>query len=62
MAYRCVVCAKGPKAGFSVSHSHVGTKRRFLPNLQRIRIKTSRGTKREYVCTHCLRSGKVKKA
>jgi large subunit ribosomal protein L28 len=62
MAYSCSVCGKGPRAGFSVSHSHVGTKRRFLPNLQKVRVKTSSGTQRKYVCTSCIKSGKVKKA
>jgi large subunit ribosomal protein L28 len=62
MAYRCSVCAKGPRAGFSVSHSHIGTKRRFAPNLQRVKLLTSSGPKRAYVCTSCLKSGRVRKA
>ena len=34
----CHVCAKGPAFGNSRSHSMVATKRRFDPNLQRVRI------------------------
>jgi len=34
----CHVCSKGPSFGHSRSHSMVATKRRFEPNLQRVRI------------------------
>jgi large subunit ribosomal protein L28 len=40
----------------------VATKRRFDPNLQRVRIVVDGTLKRAYVCTRCLRSGKVTKA
>ncbi|MBF1677520.1 MAG: 50S ribosomal protein L28, partial [Scardovia wiggsiae] len=36
MAARCDVCGKGPQVGYSVSHSHIRNKRRFLPNLQAV--------------------------
>jgi large subunit ribosomal protein L28 len=38
------------------------TRRRFDPNLQRIRVLIDGTAKRAYVCTRCLRSGKVQKA
>ena len=62
MAYRCNVFGKGPAAGKTVSHSHRVTNRRFLPNLQRVRVRNGGTTQREYVCTGCLRSGRVLKA
>ncbi|MBD3272149.1 MAG: 50S ribosomal protein L28 [Elusimicrobia bacterium] len=62
MAYQCISCGKKPAAGKSVSHSHRATTRRFMPNLQRIRIKQGNKVLRAYVCTVCLRSGRVKKA
>ncbi|MFH1380352.1 MAG: 50S ribosomal protein L28 [bacterium] len=62
MAYICYSCGKKPVAGKSVSHSHRATLRRFVPNLQRVKIKTKLSTLRTYVCTTCLRSGRVKKA
>ena len=40
----------------------VATKRRFDPNLQRVRVLLGGVAKRAYVCTRCLRSGKVHKA
>ncbi len=40
----------------------VATKRRFDPNLQRVRITVGGGARRAYVCTRCLKSGRVEKA
>ncbi|MGK2878171.1 MAG: 50S ribosomal protein L28 [Solirubrobacterales bacterium] len=67
MAKVCVSCGRGPSFGQSRSHSMVATKRRFDPNLQKIRIvRTSNGGRksasREYVCTRCIKAGKVVKA
>jgi large subunit ribosomal protein L28 len=62
MAKVCHVCAKGPSFGHSRSHSMVATKRRFDPNLQRVRIDDGGTPRRVYVCTRCLKAGKVTKA
>jgi len=63
MARACSVCGKGPSAGNRVSHANNKTRRRWEPNLQRVRaIMAGGGHKRVMVCTSCLRSGKVKKA
>ena len=40
----------------------VATKRRFDPNLQKVRIVDAGARKRVYVCTRCLKAGKVVKA
>ena len=40
----------------------VATRRRFEPNLQRVRILLNGVAKRAYVCTRCLKAGKVQKA
>jgi large subunit ribosomal protein L28 len=37
-------------------------KRRWMPNLQKLRILLDGSPKKAYVCTRCLRSGKVVKA
>jgi large subunit ribosomal protein L28 len=39
----------------------VATKRRFNPNLQKVRIEVGGAPQREYVCTRCLKAGKVAK-
>lgn len=59
---KCYVCDKGRVVGNNVSHANNRTKRQILPNLQKTRIASGTGVKREYVCTRCLRSGFVKKA
>lgn len=58
----CVVCGKGPKTGNNVSHAHNKTKRRWNPNLQKIRIEWKGQVGAHQVCASCLRGGKVTKA
>jgi len=48
-------------SGHNVSHSQRHTKRRFLPNLQRVRVLMDGSPRRVYVCTTCLKSNKVRK-
>jgi large subunit ribosomal protein L28 len=62
MAKRCDICGKGPLVGNHVSHAHNLTKRRWLPNLQKVRALVDGRVKRILVCTRCIRSGKVVKA
>jgi large subunit ribosomal protein L28 len=61
MSRRCAVCGKGPMVGNKVSHAHNLTKRRWLPNLQKIKIETAGRVRSAYVCTACIRTGKVRK-
>jgi large subunit ribosomal protein L28 len=56
------VCGKGSVSGNTVSHSNRATKRLFRPNLQEVRIIVDGKKTKEYVCTSCIRSGKVQKA
>jgi len=62
MSKVCDICGKKPMTGNNVSHSHKASKRRWLPNLQKIKVNINGETKRMRVCTSCIRSGKVKKA
>jgi len=57
----CYSCKKGPAFGNNRSHSMVATKRRFNANLQKVRIEVDGAPRREYVCTRCLKAGKVAK-
>lgn len=61
MSQVCEICGKRPQVGFNVSHAHNKTKRRFNPNLQRVRSLENGQVRRIRVCTRCLRSGKVVK-
>ncbi|MGE5342276.1 MAG: 50S ribosomal protein L28 [Candidatus Omnitrophota bacterium] len=62
MSRVCDVCGKEPLYGNNVSHSHKASKRRWLPNLQRIKVKLEDGSRRLRVCTSCIRTGRVEKA
>jgi large subunit ribosomal protein L28 len=60
MAFRCDVCGKGPATGNNVSHSHHKTKRRFLPNIQKIKAEVNGRPVRLKICTKCLKTLKNK--
>ena len=62
MSKVCAVCGKKPGFGNNRSHSMVATKRRFDPNLQKVRILVGKAPRRVYVCTRCLKAGKVARA
>ncbi len=62
MASVCEVCGKHPSFGYNISHSHRRTKRRWNPNIQRVRAVVGSTVKRVDVCTSCLKAGKIQKA
>jgi len=49
MSKVCAICGKKPAFGNHRSHSMVATKRRFDPNLQRVRILLKGSPTRAYV-------------
>ncbi|NLZ25303.1 MAG: 50S ribosomal protein L28 [Clostridiales bacterium] len=60
MSRVCAICGKGQMSGNKVSHSNRKTRRSWAANVQKIRIVTpTGGVKNAYVCTRCIRSGKV---
>ncbi len=61
MARKCDICGKGPVVGNKISHAHNLTRRRWLPNLQTVRVKIDGTPKKMKVCTRCIRSGAVEK-
>lgn len=76
MSRACEVCGKSPQVGNMVETrgkakylGGVGTKitgitrRRFMPNLQTIKVALPSGEVRtQRVCTQCIRSGRIRKA
>jgi len=75
MGQKCAICGKSPQVGNRVSQrgkaKYLGgngrkttgiSKRRFRPNLQKIRIQLGGGTATRRVCTKCIRSGLIQKA
>lgn len=63
MARVCYSCGKGPVTGHKVSHANNKSKRRWLPNLQRVKIVDEDGVRRRVrACTRCISAGKIVKA
>ena len=74
MFRKCIICDKGELSGKSVSRKGqykakggTGSKisrwtmRKFLPNLQKMRILIDGHAKRVYVCAKCIKKGNLKK-
>ena len=63
---KCEVCEKSIAHGnkISIARSHVSrrTSRTFKPNLRRVKALVNGETTTMYVCSKCLRSGKVERA
>ncbi len=70
----CEICGKGARAGNSIVrhgmekrkggiglHTTGVNKRRFIPNLSRVRVKENGTTRRRNVCAACIKRGKVAK-
>jgi large subunit ribosomal protein L28 len=57
MARVCEICGKGPSVGNNVSHANNKTKRRWYPNIQKVKAVRNGAVKRINVCTRCIRSG-----
>ena len=75
MSKICEVCVKRPIAGRSIVYKGLAkkkggiglnitgvTKRRFLPNIQKIRVNENGTIKRKKVCARCIKAGMVAKA
>ena len=59
---KCAICEKGPHFGNAVSHSHRRSNKVWNANVKSVRVKVNGAAKKMYVCTSCLRSGKVERA
>ena len=72
----CAICDKKPIVGRSIARRGLAkksggvgkkitgiTRRRFMPNLQRVKVLFPNGSvRRVLVCASCLQAGKVRKA
>lgn len=58
MSRQCEICGKKPMVGHNKSHAHNLTKRRFLPNLQKVRVRRNGQVSVIRICTRCLKTGK----
>jgi len=70
----CAICGKSAVAGRAIVHKGLSKKkggtgkkvvrvtgRVFLPNLQKIHILINNRPKQAYVCTKCIKKGRIKK-
>ncbi|MDD3626102.1 MAG: 50S ribosomal protein L28 [bacterium] len=62
MSQVCAICGKKPLVGNNVSHSNHKTKKRSLPNLQRVKSIVDGKPKYIKVCTKCIKKGRIAKA
>lgn len=75
MSRKCEICGKGSSMGNTIVrhglpkrsggiglHTTGITRRRFLPNVQKIRVIREGAPKRLRVCARCIKSGKIVKA
>lgn len=75
MSQRCEVCGKSPSVGNRLEQrgkaKYLGgngrkttgiSRRKFKPNLQKIRVQDGEKTASKKVCTQCIRSGRIQKA
>ena len=59
---KCAICGKGAHFGNAVSHSHRRSNKMLKYNIKAGKVKVNGAAKKMYVCTSCLRSGKVERA
>lgn len=74
MLKKCALCGKGAQTGKTVTRKGLPkskggtgskisdwTKRKFFPNLQKMRILIGDHPKRVYICTKCIKKGEFQK-
>ena len=74
MPRECAICGKRVQRGYQYTYRGLAkykggvgskvtgkTKRKFRPNLQKVRARVGNTVKRLRVCTRCIRGGKVVK-
>ncbi|MBQ4160176.1 MAG: 50S ribosomal protein L28 [Clostridia bacterium] len=59
---KCEVCGKGVSFGIKVSHSHRRSNRMWKANVRKVKAVVNGTNKSVYVCSRCLRAGKVERA
>jgi large subunit ribosomal protein L28 len=75
MAKECTICGKSSMTGNRIIrhglpkksggiglHTTGITRRRFKPNVQRVKIKLNGGNRTVSVCASCIKAGKIVKA
>ncbi len=62
MSRVCSICGKGKMSGNTVSHSNRRAPRQWNANVHKVTFVGQDGkVSSDYVCTHCIKSGKVQR-
>lgn len=61
MGKSCAICGKTSQFINKVSHSNKKTRVKKRPNLQKVKAEIDGEVKKIFVCSKCLKAGKVKK-
>ncbi|MCD6180756.1 MAG: 50S ribosomal protein L28 [Candidatus Cloacimonetes bacterium] len=61
MSRVCDICGKSRQVGNHRSHSMNATKRKFYPNLHKIKAEIDGKVQTVKICSSCLKGNKVKK-
>ncbi len=59
---KCAICEKGAHFGNNVSHSHRRSNKMWKSNVKSVKVNVNGAAKKMYVCTSCLKSGRVERA
>ena len=59
---KCAICQRGAHFGNAVSHSHRRSNRMWRCNVKSVKVNVNGAAKKMYVCTSCLKSGRVERA
>lgn len=75
MAKRCIICGKGALIGNKIKRRGMAkakggagqkitgiTRRKFFPNLQKVKANINGNAKTVIVCSKCIKAGKIQKA
>ena len=62
MSKKCELTGKIPLKGHKVSHANNKTRRRWKPNIKKLRVVMKGSVKTMKICTRCIKSGKITKA
>lgn len=56
---KCQICSKAVSFGIKVSHSHRRSNKMWKANIKRVKAVIKGTPQHIYVCTRCMKSGKV---
>ncbi len=59
MSRICKICGKGIITGSNVSHAQNRSKRKYKPNIRKVKLNVEGKVQRVKICAQCLKSTKL---